>query len=185
MRYPVEETAAKHRRLVDAASRLLRAKGLDGVSVGEAMKAAGMTHGAFYSHFGTKIEMAEAAIAHALDEAHEEIRQLIEASPDARSTFLDSYLSRAHRDNAANGCTMAALAVEVGRHAVGRSTFTNRLKRSIQQAASGFSWGKRRSARDQAILMTAAMVGAVILARAVDDPKLSDEILTATRRELV
>src|ERR1700746_2820094 len=64
MRYPVEETAAKHERIVKEASRLFRERGFENVSVGEVMKAAGLTHGAFYAHFGSKEELQAAAVAY-------------------------------------------------------------------------------------------------------------------------
>src|SRR5579864_9838166 len=64
MRYPVEETAAKHERIVKEASRLFRERGFENVSVGEVMKAAGLTHGAFYAHFDSKEELQAAAVAY-------------------------------------------------------------------------------------------------------------------------
>ena len=64
MRYPVEETAAKHERIVKEASRLFRERGFENVSVAEVMKAAGLTHGAFYAHFGSKEELQAAAVAY-------------------------------------------------------------------------------------------------------------------------
>src|SRR5215469_14685748 len=64
MRYPAEETAAKHERIVKEASRLFRERGFEHVTVGEVMTAAGLTHGAFYAHFGSKEELQEAAVAY-------------------------------------------------------------------------------------------------------------------------
>ena len=54
MRYPAAETAEKHVRIVEQAARLFRERGFDGVSVGEIMKATGLTHGPFYNHFASK-----------------------------------------------------------------------------------------------------------------------------------
>jgi len=62
MRYPAKETAAKHDRIVKEASRLFRENGFENVTVGEVMKASGLTHGAFYAHFGSKQELQEAAV---------------------------------------------------------------------------------------------------------------------------
>src|SRR5215470_16243318 len=64
MRYPADETAAKHERIVKEASRLFRERGFENVTVGEVMKAAGLTHGAFYAHFASKQELQEAAVAY-------------------------------------------------------------------------------------------------------------------------
>ena len=67
MRYPAKETAAKHERIVKEASRLFRERGFENVTVGEVMKAAGLTHGAFYAHFGSKQALQEAAVAYGQD----------------------------------------------------------------------------------------------------------------------
>src|SRR5690242_10591883 len=64
MRYPVEETAAKHERIVKEASRLFRERGFENVSVADVMEAAGLTHGAFYAHFSSKEELQAAAVAY-------------------------------------------------------------------------------------------------------------------------
>ena len=114
MRYPVEETAAKHERIVKEASRLFRERGFENVSVGEVMKAAGLTHGAFYAHFGSKEELQAAAVAYgqkvSLGRA-----QRSTGNKKSKGSFADRYLSRWHRDNPGDGCTMAALAQEVAR----------------------------------------------------------------------
>jgi TetR/AcrR family transcriptional regulator, transcriptional repressor for nem operon len=185
MRYPAEETARKHQRLLEAASVMVRQKGLDGVSVSEVMKAAGMTHGAFYSHFANKEQMAETALATALVQTDAGVEQVLAARPDPKDSFLHYYLSPAHRDDPGSGCAMAALAAEIGRAGVGRQVMAGHLRGWLDRIAGGFKWAKGSAQRDQAILMTAAMVGAVILARAVDNPELSNEILDATRTQLL
>src|SRR6516165_880644 len=113
MRYSVEETAAKHQRIVKEASRLFRERGFEHVSVGEVMKAAGLTHGAFYAHFGSKEELQATAVAYgqkvSLDRMQRRNRK------KSKLSDADRYLSRWHRDNPGDGCTMAALAQEVAR----------------------------------------------------------------------
>ncbi|WP_308720800.1 TetR/AcrR family transcriptional regulator [Komagataeibacter xylinus] len=185
MRYPAEETAAKHQRLLNAASELFRQRGINDVSVSEVMKAAGMTHGAFPSHFGSKDELASAAIREAMDQADATLSRALADPVTAKETFLQNYLSRAHRDGAGNGCPMAALAVEIGRREPDKPALSRHLGKVIERIARGFRWSGGGDRREKAILTTAAMVGAVILARSVDDGELSDEILAATRRQLL
>ncbi|MGA2428084.1 MAG: TetR/AcrR family transcriptional regulator [Candidatus Acidiferrum sp.] len=72
MRYPVEETAAKHERIIKVVLHLFRKRGFENVSVGEVMKAAGLTHGAFYAHSGSKEELQAAAVS---DEILRSVRQ--------------------------------------------------------------------------------------------------------------
>ena len=174
MRYPVEETAAKHERIVKEASRLFRERGFENVSVDEVMQAAGLTHGAFYAHFGSKEELEAAAVAYGQKVSVERVQR--SKSEKSKGSFADRYLSRRHRDNPGDGCTMAALAQEVARS-------TPELKAEFEQglqeivSASGAD-------RKEAIFRTAAMVGGVVLARAVQDSRLSDEILSTVRQKL-
>ncbi len=185
MRYPVEETAERHRRLLDVASVLFRERGVEAVSVGEVMRAAGMTHGAFPSHFDSKGHLASAAIREAMDKSEAVLTDALADPATAKESFLRRYLGAEHRDHKGRGCPMAALAVEIGRREADRPALSRHVGRLIERAALGFRWGRRGAARDQAILMTAAIVGAVILARSVDDGALSDEILAATQRQLL
>ena len=114
MRYPAKETAAKHERIVKEASRLFRERGFENVTVGEVMKAAGLTHGAFYAHFGSKQDLQAAAVAYGQGLTASRTRSY-SATKKGRKEYADRYLSPRHRDNPGDGCTMAALAQEVAR----------------------------------------------------------------------
>ena len=173
MRYPVEETAAKHERIVKEASRLFRERGFENVSVAEVMKAAGLTHGAFYAHFGSKEELQAAAVAYGQNVSRNRLQG---KARWGKGSFTDQYLSRAHRDNPGDGCTMAALAQEVARS-------TPELKALFERGLEEYLAAKNGD-RSEAIFRSAAMIGAVVLARAVQDPELSDEILRSVRQKL-
>src|SRR5271157_776932 len=154
MRYPVEETAAKHERIVKEASRLFRERGFEDVSVGEVMQAAGVA-------YGQEVSLG---------------RLQRSKRKKSKGTFTDRYLSRWHRDNPGDGCTMAALAQEVARS-------TPELKASFEQGLENLLSAEGAD-RKEAIFWTAAMMGGVVLARAVQDPRLSDEILRSVRQKL-
>jgi TetR/AcrR family transcriptional repressor of nem operon len=175
MRYPAKETAAKHERIVKEASRLFRERGFENVTVSEVMKAAGLTHGAFYAHFGSKEKLQEAAITYGQEVSRD--RALSHGTTKkGRQAFANRYLTARHRDNPGNGCTMAALGPEVARS-------TPELKAAFERgledifAASGAD-------RKEVIFQTAALLGGIVLARAVQSPQLSDEILESVRRKL-
>jgi TetR/AcrR family transcriptional regulator, transcriptional repressor for nem operon len=108
MRYP----AAKHERILKEASRLFRERGFANLSVAEVMKAAGLTHGAFYAHFGSKLELQQAAIVYGQGLSAGRARRY-GATKTGRRTYADRYLSSRHRDNPGDGCTIAAPAPEV------------------------------------------------------------------------
>src|ERR1700739_988126 len=111
MRYPAKETAAKHERIVKEASRLFRERGFDNVTVGEVMKAAGPTPGAFYAHVSSKQELQEAAVAYGQALSAGRARNQ-GATKEGRRAYADRYLSARHRDNPGDGCTMAPPALE-------------------------------------------------------------------------
>jgi len=174
MRYPAQETAAKHERIVEEASRLFRERGFENVSVGEVMKAAGLTHGAFYAHFASKEELKAAAVAYGQKVSLERVRR--NKTIRKNGSYADRYLSPVHRDNPSDGCTMAALGQEVARS-------TPELKAAFEQGLEKILSAEGGD-RKEAIFQAAAMMGGVVLARAVQDPRLSDEILRSVRQKL-
>jgi TetR/AcrR family transcriptional repressor of nem operon len=176
MRYPAEETARKHERIVSEASRLFRERGFENVSVGEVMKAAGLTHGAFYAHFGSKQELEAAAVAYGQKVSLQRM-QRNNNNKKSKESYADRYLSQRHRDNPGDGCTMAALAQEVARS-------TPELKAAFEQGLENILVATKGGDRKEAIFRVAAMIGGVVLARAVQAPRLSDEILGSVRQKL-
>jgi TetR/AcrR family transcriptional repressor of nem operon len=174
MKVSREQMAENRRRILDAASRLFREKGFDAVSVAEVMKAAGLTHGGFYGHFSSKDDLVAQTLAHVLAEDPG-------GEGDLRA-YLEAYLSPRHRDDAAGGCPTAGLAADI-RHQTpaARSAMTEGLRSQIDRVSKALPELDASDRRRAAIGSWAAMVGAVILARAVDDPTLSDEVLKQTR----
>ena len=106
------------------------------------------------------------------------------SSPGRKAEYLDRYFSTAHRDAPGSGCTMAALAADIRQESQVKGPFTAHLKAIIEKMAANFSWRSKRSARGDSIRMLSIMVGALILARAVDDEALSKDILREARRGL-
>src|SRR5947207_13587884 len=166
-----------HERIVNAAARAIRRSGYDGIGVAEIMKDAGLTHGGFYAHFASR----EAMLAEAADRAGAEGLAAVErvaaaASPRrALPALLRAYLSRAHVEGVETGCAVAALGSEMPRQAPGvRRAATRRIKEMIDLVArQSPDWGQP-GAHQHALVTVATMVGALVLARAVDDPQLSD-----------
>lgn len=174
MKVSREQMAQNRRRILDVASRLFRDKGFDAVGVAEVMKAAGLTHGGFYGHFSSKEDLIAQTLAHVL-------------AADAGGggdlqAYLDAYLSPRHRDNAAGGCPTAGLAAAIRHQSpAARSAMTEGLRSQIDRIGKALPELDAAERRRAAIGSWVAMVGAVILARAIDDPALSDEILEQTR----
>lgn len=189
MRITKQQAAENRERVVAAAARLFRKQGLDGVGIDAVAADAGLTHGAIYSHFKSKDDLAAAAVAHALRQSMGEWLDLTDGL-DGRAAFvrlLKVYVSRAHRDHAEAGCSIAALGGDASRGGDkladvfldGTSQFIDVLSAVSNSETEA---GRRRTA----IARAAAMVGALVLARAASaDPGLSDEILKSVRTELL
>jgi len=185
MRYPASQTAENHEKILNEAARAFRERGFGGAGVAEIMKAAGLTHGAFYAHFASKEELEAEAVERAFEQSGNRMSAVTANARDPKRAFLDSYLSAAHRDNPGFGCVMAALGPEIARDAAARKPFTRRVKHMIERMAGRFRWKRKGDARRNSIHLLSAAVGALTLARAVDDPRLSNEILESVRDSLV
>ena len=185
MRYPAEQTAARHQRILREASRLFRERGIGGVSLPEIMKAAQLTHGPFYNHFASKEALVAQCLKDTMDAQLERLRSA-ERTKTALREFLDEYLCREHRDSVGDGCVAAALASEIARNPGAKVPFTQYTKDMLSALTEKFaSAGARQGeARADALRMLVGMLGTVILARAVDDKALSDEILARTHADL-
>jgi len=169
---------ANHDKIVAIASRRMRERGLVGVSVAEIMAEAGLTHGGFYAHFSSRDELVREALAFAFAESERRGKKAAEkAGGDPFTAWVESYLSPAHRDDVARGCALAALTPEVSRSdSETRAVLTEDLKRRLGAR------GRKSEAAMLAALSTA--VGALMLARAVDDEELSRAILDAAKGAL-
>ena len=174
MRVSREQVALNRETILKAASSLFRAHGYDAVTVADVMKAAGLTHGGFYGYFGSKDELIAQTLAHVFAQGAIGETDL--------GRYADGYLSRAHCDNVAGGCPTAALASETVRQSAdARAAMADGLRAQIARLSEGSACPDAAAARRAAIGGWAAMVGAVTLARLLDDRQLSDEVLEATR----
>ncbi len=179
MRVTREQAAQSRERIVEGASRLFRENGFDGIGVADLMKDAGLTHGGFYAHFACKEELMAEACARALEGSVAKWQRLSERHPGRPlPAIVKSYLSKRHRDDPGAGCAIASLGSDVARQgAAVRHAFTEGLGNMVGMLAGMVPGRTAALRRRKALADFAAMVGAMMLARAVDDPKLSEEIL--------
>lgn len=186
MRVSREQAAENHARIVAVASELFREKGYDGIGVADIMQAAELTHGGFYGHFKSKDDLAAQATHDALARSAEKWDAIASAAGDETfGRLVASYLRRGHCDNAGKGCALAALGADTARQGKPlRMAFREGLMRLVDILAAAVP-GTRAARRKRALAAMAQMVGAVVLARAVEDAALSDEILAATRHTLL
>ena len=177
-----KETSAKHRdELLKAASRLFRERGFDKVGIAEIAAAAGLTHGAFYTHFESK----EALCAEIIASATHRSSAALKSRMNWRA-YIEAYLSPKHVRDRANGCPYAALAGDVPREGkTVRAAFSDALDNSIDAIAATLDHQGAASSRADAVQALATMVGALVLARTAASAKFRDEILGAARKKML
>ncbi|MCD2180764.1 TetR/AcrR family transcriptional regulator [Rhizobium sp. GN54] len=175
---PTKEQAKENRkRILETAARLFRENGIHAVGVDAVMSGAGLTHGGFYGHFKSKSELADQALADAMQGA-------LAAEPDTLtlSDFTGTYLSPEHRDHAGAGCAIAALGPEMARlPEKERQAATDYIRARIARMEDLQQRQGDAPDRKKAIADLTSLVGALVMARLVNDEALSDEILAAAR----
>lgn len=178
---------ASHERIVAAAARAIRRTGYEGTGVAEIMKEAGLTHGAFYAHFESREAMLAEAASRACAESAGVAAQAVASVPPEQAlvTMLRGYLSREHLANIEQGCPLVALGSETPRQLPEVRRVTTRYTKEMIDllARQSPDWGQP-TAHERALVTMATLVGAVLLARAVDEPSLSQDLCDAALKHL-
>jgi TetR/AcrR family transcriptional regulator, transcriptional repressor for nem operon len=182
MRFQKGHKEQTRRRIIETASRKFRKEGVAATGIAGLMAEAGLTHGGFYAHFSSKEDLVRAALETALDQTTARRQKILEtAAPGAESleALIRFYLRPTHRDTPEQGCAAAALISEIARHEPEtRAAFTARLRTLLAQIVSVLPPEMDAAARENlAIGLFGTLLGCLQMARAVDEPDLSDKIL--------
>ena len=188
MRYPPAHKHATRRRILEAAGQAFRERGVAETGVDEVMRRAGLTHGGFYAHFHDKSELVAEACAVAFDAAVPNLER-IAALPTraARARLLiDSYLAAHHRDNRGSGCLIVAVGADMARlRGATRAGYSRAFTQHLERLGAALRLSRDpEKNRDCVTHLMSSLVGALLFARAIDDPARSDAILHAMRRHL-
>lgn len=188
MRYPAAHKLTTRRRILEAASQAFRERGVAETGVDEVMRRAGLTHGGFYAHFRDKTELIAEACASAFDEAVPNLER-IAAQPTAAGRvrlLIDSYLSARHRDNRGSGCLVVAVGADMARlRGAAREGYSRGFRQHLDRLAAALRLSDEpRQNREHITHLMSSLVGALLFARAIDDPAESDAVLHTMRRRL-
>lgn len=178
MRYAPEHNDETRERILEAASRLFREHGIAAVGLAKVMAEADLTVGTFYTHFKSKEALVREALLRSLDARHEAVEKALDGAD--LEAVIRAYLSPEHRDEAATGCPVAALAAEVSRHPRStKSTFAAHNASTLDALAAWLSRAGSAVTRADAAALQGLLVGTLQLARATPDTAESDAILEA------
>ena len=188
MRYTASHKQLTRKRIVDAASQAFRERGVAETGLDEVMRRAGLTHGGFYAHFRDKSELVAEACSAGFAEAVPNLDRIsaLPTAPARARLLIDSYLSAHHRENRGSGCLIVAVAADMARldgparrgYSAAFNLHIERLERALRLSTDS------EENRDRVTRLMSSLVGALLFARATDDPQQSRRILHSMRRML-
>ncbi|TCV92906.1 TetR family transcriptional regulator [Luteibacter rhizovicinus] len=188
MRYDKGHKEITRQRILEAAAGRFRSEGIEAVGVVSLMNEVGLTQGGFYNHFPSKEDLVRESLSDGFESTLDRLKARVAASRgDGLKALVTGYLSVEHRDHPERGCTAAALSSEIGRRPdATRAAFTEGFGDVVEFVGENLpDTLKPKQRRALAMAIFASMVGTISLARAVDDPALSEEILVAGRQAAI
>jgi len=188
MRRSREEAAKTRQEIIKAASTLLRERGLHGISVAELMSEIGLTHGGFYTHFDSKEALASEAIEAAFGESVRAWHNVLERvrTKSGFASLVDLYLGEKHLSDPGTGCAVPALGSEIARAGpVVRESVAKGINEMIEIFSKQIDDTSPERKKERAIATVACLVGAIVMARCVNDRTTAQSYLEGTRRQLL
>ena len=186
MRKSKAETAQTRQRIVETAAKAFRKQGIAATGVAEIMAGAGLTHGGFYRHFDSKDQLVTEALSATEKNLVRDSLAAAGQGPQAVLEVFQDYVTQAYRDNVEDGCPLAAMGSELVRaDDKTRHAATASFRKIVQTMAPFMHSPDDEQGLDTAVSLLTNMVGALTIARMVDDPALSDRILETARRRIV
>jgi TetR/AcrR family transcriptional regulator, transcriptional repressor for nem operon len=180
MRYSQDHKAQTHQRIIKEASARFRRDGIGATGLQPLMKALGLTHGGFYSHFKSKDELVEKALQAAGEQVDVICAELF-AQDRPLEAFIDAYLSEWHQTSPDEGCPLPTMSSELGLRGQQSPTTDVVLNARLDQVQGTL---EDKDAAAQSIVIMSTLVGALLLSRSVENPELAQRILDVTRTYL-
>ncbi|MBF4555085.1 TetR/AcrR family transcriptional regulator [Pseudomonas sp. p50] len=180
MRYSQDHKAQTHQRIIKEAAARFRRDGIGATGLQPLMKALGLTHGGFYSHFASKDELVERALQAAGEEV-EGVCAMLFAEERPLEAFIDRYLSEWHQTSPHQGCPLPTMSSELGLRGQPSATSDTILNARLEQVRGTLEGD---DAEDRSIVIMSTLVGALLLSRSVENPELARRILDVTRDHL-
>jgi TetR/AcrR family transcriptional repressor of nem operon len=185
MRYPIEQKAETHEKIIDTAARSFREHGSEGQGIAQLMKDAGLTHGGFYRHFESREDLYVDAVARGFQQAADRMLAAAAKAPQGAQlrAIIEHYLSLEHLEDPGGGCVLPALAAEIGRQSPAVRARINIAMKSYRERLLPFFPGEEDAEkRRQFIVLFPAMAGVLMTARAMTDLVARKETLAVARR---
>jgi len=184
MRYPAEQKAETHEKILDAAARTFREHGSDANGIGRVMKELGLTKGGFYRHFKSKGDLYASAVARAFEEMGSHSVAIAETAPKGRElrAIIENYLSPEHANHPETGCPLALMSEEFARQPLEVRKRINQSMLAFRERMLPYIPGDNiEEKRRRFFVLFPGMAGILVAARAIVDPQRRELMLAAAR----
>ncbi|HEX3984456.1 MAG TPA: TetR/AcrR family transcriptional regulator [Acidisoma sp.] len=166
--------------MIDAAAKLFREHGFDGVGIDAVMAEAGLTHGGFYKSFSSKDELIAEACRRVAEHSTDTWRAREGKTDDPLAALIGQYLSLEHCQESGSACLFATLAGDAARRDTPvRAAFDEGLKSFVDHIADLLPQACEAQRHETALSVAATMIGAVTIARASSDEAFARDVLAA------
>ena len=180
MRYKPGHKEEKRKELLKASGALVKQNGFAATGVDALMQAAGVTSGAFYSHFSSKSELLKALVESELLAS----REMWEGNPHETAEEwinfeLDRYLNMGHVRHPEAGCVLPSLGAEIARADI---SVRERYEEELRKGQAGLA--RQLGSDNLAWAFICQLVGALLIARAMPGEASQRTVIDASRRFL-
>ena len=183
MPYPAGHRDKIRKKIIHSARRLFNQNGFENVSVNQIMAAAGLTRGGFYSYFESKSDLyAEVLSCFFTDPNWNNTWEGVEIDLRAARVgpqVVRAYLSRQHFENVEDSCPMVALPSDVARGERKAKRAFETVFRAMVRFLERDVRNRTHRANITAQAIAALCVGGMVIARAMDDCAVADELREA------
>jgi TetR/AcrR family transcriptional repressor of nem operon len=184
MRYPAEQKAETHEKILAVAARSFRQHGSENNGIGRVMKELRLTKGGFYKHFESKGDLYARAVDRAFEEMGSNMVAVAEAAPKGQElrAIIDYYLSARHVNDPGTGCALAALGPEIGRQPLDIRNRINQSMQAYRDRMLPYIPGRSvEEKRGRFFVLFPGMAGVLVTARAIVNPQAREQVLAGGR----
>jgi hypothetical protein len=180
MRYQSGYKAEKRKQLLEISGQLAKKNGFAVTGIDGFMKAAGVTSGAFYSHFSSKQDLFKALVENELKDSIEKWENNPYDQAEQWLEFeLNRYLTVSHVEHAEYGCILPALATEISRS---DREIKQLYQKELQRGHALFS--KHLGSEEKAWSVLCQLVGAILMARSIAEESIKLIILESSKKAI-
>ncbi len=183
MPYSKDHKAQTRRKILQSSYLLFTARGYEKITINELMNHCHLTRGAFYAHFSSKAELYSETLKFAATSS-----KLAKIKPESYTDkqwlkqLLDVYLSIEHI-NGTRTCPLAFLAADISTQDINAQRTYSKAYDNMNKTLLAYANSYMDCSEYEILSITAMIIGAVAIARTMQDESTAQKLLASCRKE--